>query len=72
MLVRKPLPVLFQVGVTSYPTGKVADRPQWVLSNPGQIVLNGSQVHWTAEVEVDLPNGTISRYASFLCQDSGA
>merc|ERR1719421_2736650 len=55
-----------EVGVTSYPSGKTAERVAWVLSNPGQIVLNGSQVHWTAEVEVDLPNGTISRYCGVL------
>jgi dynein heavy chain len=26
-------------------------RTQWVLQHPGQCVLNGSQVHWTKEVE---------------------
>ena len=26
-------------------------RPEWILVHPGQCVLNGSQVHWTAEVE---------------------
>lgn len=29
----------------------VMDRTEWVLSHPGQCVLNGSQVHWTSEVE---------------------
>lgn len=26
-------------------------RKEWVLNHPGQCVLNGSQVHWTREVE---------------------
>ena len=26
-------------------------RPEWILVHPGQCVLNGSQVHWTTEVE---------------------
>lgn len=26
-------------------------RPDWILAHPGQCVLNGSQVHWTTEVE---------------------
>lgn len=30
---------------------KNTQRSKWVLQHPGQCVLNGSQVHWTAEVE---------------------
>lgn len=30
---------------------KTKPRIQWVLEHPGQCVLNGSQIHWTAEVE---------------------
>lgn len=26
-------------------------RNEWILNHPGQCVLNGSQVHWTADVE---------------------
>lgn len=26
-------------------------RTKWVLSHPGQCILNGSQIVWTAEVE---------------------
>ena len=29
----------------------VQPREDWVLTHPGQCVLNGSQVHWTKEVE---------------------
>ncbi|CAE7245777.1 Dnah1, partial [Symbiodinium pilosum] len=37
-----------QVGIGTYPT---MERTEWVLSNAAQIVLNGSQVFWTSEVE---------------------
>ncbi len=30
---------------------KERPRNDWIISHPGQCVLNGSQVHWTAEVE---------------------
>lgn len=26
-------------------------RHEWVVNHPGQCVLNGSQIHWTKEVE---------------------
>lgn len=32
----------------------VKPREDWVLEHPGQCVLNGSQVHWTSEVEQSL------------------
>ena len=31
-------------------------RTDWILCHPGQCVLNGSQVHWTAEVEEAMKN----------------
>lgn len=31
-------------------------RPDWILIHPGQCVLNGSQVHWTTEVEESILN----------------
>ena len=33
-------------------------REQWVLDWPGQIVLSGSQTHWTAEVSAAISEGT--------------
>ena len=39
------------LGVQSYPTMK---RTEWMQKWPGQVVLNGSQVHWTAETEAAL------------------
>lgn len=37
------------------------DRKDWVLQHPGQCVLNGSQVHWTSEVEAAM-NQTVEGY----------
>lgn len=35
-------------------------RTEWMLKWPGMVVLNGSQVHWTREVEADFDaNGSI-------------
>lgn len=34
-------------------------RTQWVRQWPGQCVLNGSQLHWTAEVECALREGGV-------------
>ena len=37
----------------------VIPRTDWMLKWPGMVVLNGSQVHWTREVETDFDaNGT--------------
>ena len=30
---------------------KERPRNDWIINHPGQCILNGSQVHWTAEVE---------------------
>jgi dynein heavy chain len=32
-------------------------RKEWVKRHPGQCVLNGSQVHWTLEVEEAMKDG---------------
>ncbi|CAB1101954.1 unnamed protein product [Ectocarpus sp. CCAP 1310/34] len=42
------------LGVNDY---LVIDRTQWMQNWPGQIVLNGSQVHWTAETEAAMLEG---------------
>jgi dynein heavy chain len=47
------------VGVETYPNEV---RTEWVLHNAGQIVLNASQVHWTAEVEQSLDDGAVQQY----------
>ena len=43
-------------------------RNDWVLVHPGQCVLNGSQVHWTKEVEDAILKGLqgIKEYSTFL------
>jgi dynein heavy chain len=33
-------------------------RTEWIKNHPGQCVLNGSQVHWTTEVEEAFKKGT--------------
>jgi dynein heavy chain len=49
-------------GIHSYLDG---DRPMWVLDNPAQIVLNGSQVHWTAEVEAVFTKQSVQEVAEY-------
>jgi dynein heavy chain len=41
-------------------------RTAWALVHPGQCVLNGSQVHWTAEVEEAIRAGKLPEYMAFL------
>jgi len=53
------------VGINSYPT---MERTDWVLANPAQIVLNGSQVHWTSEVEAAFDSGNLGDYAKKLSE----
>jgi dynein heavy chain len=40
----------------------VKSREDWILVHPGQCVLNGSQVHWTLEVEEQIKRGTVKKY----------
>lgn len=46
------------------------DRNDWIISHTGQCVLNGSQVHWTAEVEEAMQKGAkgVSEYYDSLVQ----
>jgi len=37
-------------------------RTDWVLKSEGQVCLNSSQVHWTAEVEEAIQAGTLDEY----------
>jgi len=41
-------------------------RKDWVLEHCGQCVLNGSQVHWTKEVEDAIQAGTLAKYLDKL------
>jgi len=50
-------------GVQTYPN---MERTDWVLDNPAQIVINGSQVHWTAEVEEAFTANAVLQYAKKL------
>ncbi|KAF4673078.1 Dynein heavy chain 1, axonemal [Perkinsus chesapeaki] len=43
-------------------------RTEWCVINPAQTVLNGSQIHWTSEVEAHINEGTVSLYAEQLHQ----
>ncbi|CAE8610871.1 unnamed protein product [Polarella glacialis] len=52
-----------ETGIITY---SEMDRTDWVIANPGQIVLNASQVHWTAEVEAAFDNGALADYAKKL------
>jgi len=45
---------------------KVKDRKVWVKIHPGQTILNGSQTHWTTEVEGAFPNGVKAYWTSKL------
>ncbi|CAJ1449585.1 unnamed protein product, partial [Effrenium voratum] len=43
-------------------------RTEWVLQNPGQVCLNSSQVHWTAEVEDAIKNNSTESYFTRLSE----
>lgn len=45
---------------------EVKPRDEWTLVHPGQCILNGSQVHWTAEVEEALKTNTLAEYLATL------
>ena len=45
------------------------DRNDWILNHPGQCVLNGSQVHWTVDLESKLEKDGVKgcqEYFDFL------
>jgi len=41
-------------------------RNDWILAHSGQCVLNGSQVHWTMEVEEAINNNALPDYLATL------
>lgn len=43
-------------------------RTEWVLCNPGQVVLNSSQVHWTSEVEEAIQGLVVADYFAKLAE----
>ena len=45
-------------------------RTKWVVTHPGQCVLNGSQVHWTSEVEEAITKG-VSCVSDYLEKSNG-
>jgi len=50
---------VIKIGVESYVE---TPRTEWVLKQPGQVCLNSSQVHWTAEVEEAIDSAALSAY----------
>lgn len=56
---------VLKVSVDTYYQGK---RTDWVLEHCGQCVLNGSQVHWTTEVETAIKEKKLEEYVDFLQQ----
>merc|ERR1719174_2803918 len=52
-----------KIGVENYVE---VPRTEWVLNHPGQVVLQSSQVFWTAEVEEAISNGALQDYATKL------
>ena len=44
----------------------VRERPEWILNHPGQCVLNGSQVHWTQEVEAAMEAEGLEGISKYL------
>eukprot|EP00435_Cladocopium_sp_Y103_P018642 s2430_g4.t1 len=50
---------VIKIGVESYVD---TPRTEWVLKQPGQVCLNSSQVHWTAEVEEAIESAALSGY----------
>lgn len=53
---------VFEQGLKDY---AVQERNAWVISHPGQIVLNVSQVFWTNEVEEILAGGGLNAVKTF-------
>lgn len=65
---KKTVKEKLSIAITQYPSTRDpnSDRNQWVLSHPGQCVLNGSQVRWTQEVEEAIETKFIDEYCRLL------
>ena len=48
---------LKDIGVRATDAYPGSVREEWVLEWPGQIVLSGSQTHWTSEVSQAISSG---------------
>jgi dynein heavy chain len=53
------LRMIIKEALNAYET---CDRKQWVLEWPGQVVICGSQVYWTKEVEESFINNTLKEF----------
>jgi dynein heavy chain len=47
-MMRQSVREAFLGAVKDYPTRK---RTEWAISHAGQVILNGSQIVWTSDVE---------------------
>ena len=63
-VMRESLRQIMRDAVAAYPS---EERATWVLEWPGQVVLNGSQVFWTLEVERAI-NGGVDKLAAYKAQ----
>ena len=41
-------------------------RTEWMLSHPGQCILNGSQIHWTHDVEEGMRKGGVKGISAYF------
>lgn len=54
---------VLKTSIEVYHDGK---RTEWMVSHCGQCVLNGSQVHWTKEVEEAMNENQLPKYLQQL------
>ncbi|KYQ60378.1 Dynein heavy chain 1, axonemal [Trachymyrmex zeteki] len=45
---------------------EMTPRKEWVYMWPGQVVLCGGQIHWTAHVEESITNNTLPDYYNYM------
>ena len=61
---------VMSIGIEKYVE---TERTQWVLEHVGQVVLNGSQVHWTDEseeaIEGEMLDGYFTKLGDQLCSE---